>query len=181
VPCSRWLPPIAGGVAGQGSGRLVASGKRSVTIGVVDGIGLPLTRRGPTGSPTNSKPSSELRPHPPGRAFGSPCCSASRSSAMLDDSCADGFPPMPRTVSRSWDHWSPPSSPGPHPNRQSKLPEGRRPLANLSSKSELLLPPCQVLHASQACLRAYPIVEVDDISVESLFVDEFEIESEVFG
>ena len=37
----------AGGVAGQGSGCLVASGKRSVTAGVVDGIGLPLTRRGP--------------------------------------------------------------------------------------------------------------------------------------
>jgi hypothetical protein len=26
-----------------------------------------------------------------------------------------GFPPMPRLASRSWDHWSPPSSPGPHP------------------------------------------------------------------
>jgi hypothetical protein len=47
----------------------VASGKCSVTNGVVDGIGLPLTRRGPIGSPTSSNPSSNLRPSPPGRAF----------------------------------------------------------------------------------------------------------------
>jgi hypothetical protein len=46
-PAADGCRRIAGGVAGQGSGCLVASGKRSVTAGVVDGIGLPLTRRGP--------------------------------------------------------------------------------------------------------------------------------------
>ena len=38
---------FAGWVAGQGSGCLMACGKRSVTAGVVDGIGLPLTGRDP--------------------------------------------------------------------------------------------------------------------------------------
>ena len=44
---------------------------------------------------------------------------------MLIVSRADGFPPMPRTVSRSWDHWSPPSSPGPHLTQPSNFPRRR--------------------------------------------------------
>ena len=59
---------LAGGVAGQGSGCLVVFGKRSVTAGVVNSIGLPLTRRGPTGSlhPTDTKPADDCE-LPPGR------------------------------------------------------------------------------------------------------------------
>ena len=53
---------LAGGVAGQGSGCLVVFGKRSVTAGVVNSIGLPLTRRGPIGSlqPTDTKPADHM-------------------------------------------------------------------------------------------------------------------------
>ena len=41
LPRSRWLPPFARWGGWSRGGRLVASGKRSVTAGVVDGTGLP--------------------------------------------------------------------------------------------------------------------------------------------
>jgi hypothetical protein len=46
----------------------VVFGKRSVTAGVVNSIGLPLTRRGPIGSlqPTDTKPADDCE-LPPGR------------------------------------------------------------------------------------------------------------------
>jgi hypothetical protein len=44
-----------------------------------------------------------------------PKASLIRGSVSLSISRIRGFPPMPGLASRSWDHWSPPSSPGPHP------------------------------------------------------------------